>query len=99
MANRLFAIKSGIFDLLLGWNLSLAEQKTWEIVDFGLQSGSAQPAEPIESINSLRICDPLRQRKLCETKTADPSGCVGIPSYSEVYFFRAPFRWLRRAPP
>ena len=46
VANGLFAIKTGIFGDLLGSNASLAEQKTWEIVDFELQSGSAQPAEP-----------------------------------------------------
>jgi hypothetical protein len=44
VANELFAIKTGIFGDLLGWPVSLAEQKTWEIVDFELQSGSAQPA-------------------------------------------------------
>jgi hypothetical protein len=96
VANGLFAIKTGIFGDLLGWNVSLAEQKTWEIVDFELQSGSAQPAEPLESINSLSLSDPLRQRKLCETPTADLLGCVGTPSYSAVYFYHVPFRWLPR---
>jgi hypothetical protein len=38
IASLLFAIKTGIFLELLGWNPSLAEQKTWENVDFGLQS-------------------------------------------------------------
>ena len=46
VAKGLFAIKTGIFGDLLGSNASLAEQKTWEIVDFELQSGSAQPAQP-----------------------------------------------------
>lgn len=38
MTTSLFAVKTGIFLELLGWNPSLAEQKTWENVDFGLQS-------------------------------------------------------------
>lgn len=52
IASLLFAIKTGIFLELLGWNPSLAEQKTWENVDFGLQSVALQPKKPSESIIS-----------------------------------------------
>ena len=66
VANGLFAIKTGIFGDLLGWNVSLAEQKTWEIVDFGLQSEALEPKKPSESIHSLLLSPELGWSKPCE---------------------------------
>lgn len=66
VANGLFAIKTGIFGDLLGWNVSLAEQKTWEIVDFGLQSEALEPKKPSESIHSLLLSPEMGWSKPCE---------------------------------
>jgi hypothetical protein len=45
---------------------SLAEQKTWEIVDFGLQSEALEPKKPSESIHSLLLSPELGWSKPCE---------------------------------
>ncbi len=66
IASLLFAIKSGIFLELLGWNPSLAEQKTWENVDLGLQSEAIQPKKPSESVHSLTLSPTMGLPEPCE---------------------------------